>query len=103
MTTVIEAYDLFEPGKDETMSREKRFENLVRALFESDDVTAEKNKNVFNGRIFYAVSLNLTIRHEGLMKPLTFKDVAYVLCCFCKTLRIIREDGEELAFYTDAN
>ncbi len=103
MTTVIEAYELFEPGEYESVSREERFENLVKAFFESEDVTVETDKNVIRGRILYKVDLNLTVNHDGLMKPLTFRDVAYMLCRFCKTLRIIREDGEELAFYTDTN
>ena len=102
-TVIIEVYDLFEPGEYETVSKEKRFENLVKALFVSDDVEVEKNKNIIRGTFLYKVDLNLTIKHEGLMKPLTYGEVAMILCHFCKTLRIIRENGEELAFYTDTN
>ncbi len=63
----------------------------------------EIDKKVIRGDIIYKIDLCLTVQYEGLMKPLNYKDVAMMLCHFCRTLRIIREDGIELAFYTDAN
>ncbi len=103
MTTVIEVFDLLETGKYEGVSKEKRFENLIKAFFVSDDVKSETNKTVVRGTVIYKVDLSLTVRHEELMRPLTYSDIAMMLCHFCKTLRILRDDGVELAFYTDTN
>lgn len=103
MIAVIEAYDLFEPEEHENVSREERLISFVKVFFGTENVKVERNKNIIRGRFLYKVDLNLIVNYDGSIKPLSFGEIAYILCRFCKTLRIIREGGEELAFCTVTN
>lgn len=104
MTTVIELWGLFKSGMyadDETPI--DGFEKVVSALFCSEDVLIEKNLDVKSGKVPYDVDYLITVRHEKIFGNISFKELAFILSVFCKTLRIKNDKGDELVYFTDAN
>lgn len=104
MTTVIEIWGLFKSGMyADKETPAEGFGRVVSAIFCSDDVLIEENLDETSGKVPYDVDYLVTVNHDGVFGNISFKDVAFILSIFCKSLRIKNDKGEELVYFTDVN